>query len=344
MSRFASARIMLLAAVSALGLSGPTLAEAEQVWKHTSSVADTRLEAKNFVQFAEEVAAGTNGAIRIETHFSSALGIDPQDELRALRDGAIEIAHPYYGYLGRDLPALTVALPQGALLDAEAATRAAGTLKEIFTEQFEKWGVVIVGWQISPIYDMSIFCKEPVNTLNGLAGKKVRVWSREQVLVFEKLGVPAQILPQTEIYSALQTGVIDCALYVLGNAKTISIHEVTDYAAQLHVYSSTPEPFLVNRNAWEALSAEQQAVVLAAGEQAWERSLAAAVSSPAQREKEVGDELSKAGSLTVLAPFSAEDKSRFLDAVAEVWESEATAVGPEALAYRERVLQALRAN
>jgi len=191
---------------------------------------------------------------------------------------------------------------------------------------------------------MSIFCKEPVNSFADLAGKKLRVWSREQVLTFEKLGVPALIMPQTELYSALQTGVIDCAIYVVGNAKTISIQEVAPYAAQLHVYTATPEPVAVNKAAWDALTAEQQQVVLTAGQHLWERTVAEAEAGPAQREKEVAEELTKAGTLTVLPPFSAEDKAKFLAAVAEVWESEAAAAGPEAVGYREEVLAVLQAN
>jgi len=327
------------------GMASPFGAQAaDHVWKHTTSIAETRLEAQEFLKFVQEVEEGTNGAVDIETYFNSALGIDPQDELRALRDGAIEMAAPYYGYLGRDLPQLSVVVMQGALLDAGAAVAVAETLKTIFATEYEKWNVKVVGWQMGPIYDMSIFCKEPVNSFDGLAGKKLRVWSREQVLTFEKLDVPAQIMPQTELYSALQTGVIDCAIYVVGNAKTISIQEVSPYAAQLHVYTATPEPVAVNKAAWEALTADQQQVVLAAGERLWERTLAAAEAEPARREKEVAEELTKAGSLTVLPPFSPEDKARFLAAVAEVWQSEAEAVGPEAVAYREQVMMVLQGN
>lgn len=333
------------AAVAAVAISIALPASAaEHVWKYTTSVAETRLEAQEFLKFVQKVEEGTGGAIEIETYFNSALGIDPQDELRALRDGAIEIAAPYYGYLGRDLPQLSVVVMQGALLDAASNIKVAETLKTIFRGEYEKWNVQVVGWQMGPIYDMSIFCKEPVNSFEALAGKKLRVWSREQVLAYEKLGVPAVILPQTELYSALQTGVIDCALYVVGNAKTISIHEVAPYAAQLHVYAATPEVIAVNKAAWEALTPEQQQVVLTAGEHLWERTVAAAEAGPASREKEVADELTKAGSLTVLEPFSAEDKASFLDAVAEVWATEAEAVGPEAVAYREQVLQVLQSN
>ena len=335
-------RILVAAAVLAAALAPPTEA-AEHLWKFTSSVAETRLEAQQFLKFVQEVEEGTNGAIEIETYFNNSLGIDQQDTLRALRDGAIEIAAPYYGYLGRDVPSLSIVVMQGAMLDSAAALRAADTLKGIFAKEYERWNVVIVGWQMDPIYDMSIFCKEPVNSFDQLAGRKLRVWSREQVLTFEKLGVAAQIMPQTELYTALQTGVIDCSLYVVGNAKTISIHEVAPYAAQLHVYSAAPSPITVNRTAWEALTPEQQEVVLNAGQHLWERTLAEAETGPAQREKAVAEELTKAGTLTVLPPFSDEDKARFLEAVAEVWESEAAAIGPDAVAYREEVLAVLQA-
>jgi len=338
-------RSRLLAATAILAaVSASPAGAADHVWKFTTSVAETRLEAQQFLQFVKEVEEGTGGAIEIETYFNSGLGIDPADELRALRDGAVELGTPYYGYLGRDLPQLSVVVMQGALLDVASNLKVADTLRAIFAGEYEKWRVEIVGWRMGPIYDMSIFCKEPVNSLEALQGRKLRVWSREQVLAYEKLGVPALIMPQTELYSALQTGVIDCALYVVGNAKTISIHEVAPYAAQLHVYAATPEPVVVNDAAWQALTPEQQQVVLTAGENLWNRTLAAAEADPAKREQEVAAELTAAGTLTVLPPFSAEDKAKFFAAVSEVWEAEAEAIGPEAVGYREQVLVVLQGN
>jgi len=57
------------------------------------------------------------------------------------------------------------------------------------------------------------------------------VWSKDQVDTFERLGVSAQIIPQTEMHVALRTGVVDCAVYPALFAHTVSLQEVAKYAS-----------------------------------------------------------------------------------------------------------------
>ena len=49
--------------------------------------------------------------------------------------------------------------------------------------------------------------------LAGLKGKKLRVWEKFHVQTFETLGIAAQVVGQNDLYLAMQTGVIDCAVY-----------------------------------------------------------------------------------------------------------------------------------
>ncbi|TDA93150.1 C4-dicarboxylate ABC transporter substrate-binding protein, partial [Halomonas marinisediminis] len=97
------------------------------------------------------------------------------------------------------------------------------------------------GYVAVPRWQASIWGKgEPVRTLDDLRTKKLRVWSGDQVETFTKLGVAAQIVGQTELYVALQTGVVDCAVYPALFAHTISLHEVTDYASYLYPVAGVP--------------------------------------------------------------------------------------------------------
>lgn len=57
------------------------------------------------------------------------------------------------------------------------------------------------------------------------------MWSKDQVDTFERLGVSAQIIPQTEMHVALRTGVVDCAVYPALFAHTVSLQEVAKYAS-----------------------------------------------------------------------------------------------------------------
>ncbi len=47
---------------------------------------------------------------------------------------------------------------------------------------------------------------EPIRTIEGLKSKKLRVWARDQVETFTRLGVAAQIIPQEDMYVAMKTG------------------------------------------------------------------------------------------------------------------------------------------
>ena len=77
---------------------------------------------------------------------------------------------------------------------------------------------------------------------------------------FKALGVAAQIVPQNELYSALQTGVIDCALYAARFAQSVSLHEVAKHATYTGFpFPPVPYVIMVNQAKHAALPAELHA-------------------------------------------------------------------------------------
>jgi TRAP-type C4-dicarboxylate transport system substrate-binding protein len=152
--------------------------------------------------------------------------------------------------------------------------------------------------------------------------------------------VPAQIVPQNELYLALQTGVIDCALYPAAIAKTISLQEVTRFAVKLHAYSALPSALGVAKRHWEKLPKDLQAIVLEAGE--W-------VSVESQKflldtaDEERGKaEISATGKFQFLGDMPKADQDAFYKAASDVWAERVRDVGREAPAYRERVMKGLQ--
>ncbi|MBM3650831.1 MAG: C4-dicarboxylate ABC transporter substrate-binding protein [Alphaproteobacteria bacterium] len=332
-----------LAILAALLASGYALAQDKPiVWRYQTTLVETRQEMEPIREWAKRIGEASKGRLKIELYYGGALGINQSDELRAVRQGAVEAAQPYFGYLARDLPEASLAVVQGALLTPDEAVKVAPTIQAIFKDAYEKWNAKVIAWQMSPIFDMSIMCKEPIDTLAKLKGKKLRVWSREQVDAYGKLGVAAQIIPQNDTYMALQTGVVDCAIYVLGNAKTVSFQEVTKYSSQLHTFAATPNPIIVNAKIWAELPDDLKKVVLDAGEWLRKTSLDIAKSGPETKEREAQAEFAKTGQVKVLSPFPAEDKKRFYDAVLEVWKDRAAEKGAKAMEYREQMIAALQ--
>ena len=179
---------------------------------------------------------------------------------------------------------------------------------------------------------------EPVDTLDKLKDVKLRVWAREQVETFTRLGVSAQIIPQEELYVALKTGVVDCALYPALYAHTISLQEVTKHASFIYPMASAPYTLGVSADNWEATDPEVKAAIAEAAADLWERTN--------QYEDDVAREMAAREKLAEMGlvwgnDFPEEDRELFLSAVSETWEMLAEEAGGNAMDYRQRVLTAL---
>ena len=78
---------------------------------------------------------------------------------------------------------------------------------------------------------------------------------------FKRLGVSAQIIGQTEMYVALKTGVVDCAVYPALYAKTVSLQEVTGFASYLYPIAGLPYVLGASEQQWNSLPASMQSAV-----------------------------------------------------------------------------------
>jgi len=327
--------------LAATTLGGATAALSETTFRLNTNTAENRPEGKQIKAFIDRLNARVGEELGIDVYWASALGIKSEDTLRALRMGQVEMSTLYAGYFSRDAPDVAQALVQGVLLDVDEVEAVIPVLQDIYVDYYKSWDAEVIGWTISPAFQISIFCKEPINTLEGLRGKKLRVWSKDQVETFSRLGVAAQIVPQNDMYVALQTGVLDCAVYAMAAAPSVSLQEVTDYVAPLHVYAVVPSAIAVSRKAWDGLSDDLKTEIRAAAEETWQEALAAIRDTSvadAATEKVTAD-----GAITVLDGFPEEDRRAFFEAASSVWQEASDSIGRKAPEYRARVLKALEA-
>ena len=329
----------------ALGIGQMTVPASAQEFEFRLDVNSVETQPTSILlgEFADRVNEMSEGRIEITPFYGGSLGIEAADQLRALRQGSVEMASLYAGYFARDAPDLAMALVQGVITDPQQNLDVQPTVQEIYGEFYADWDVQVVGWTLDNTFEIAVMCSDdPVNTLDALRSKKLRVWSGDQVAAFERLGVAAQIIPQNELYIALQTGVVDCALYGIGVAETISLQEVTDYASALHFISVLPSAIGIAQRDWDELPEDLQAIVLEAGQWTYEKSTALVFDT--SMEDTARDSFAESGALEVLEPFPAEDRDAFFQAVSEVWETDAAEIGRNAPAYHERVVEALEAS
>lgn len=330
---------ILTIGLTGLSLAIPSAVSAEE-WRFNNFLPETRPETAELEKFTADVneaLAGEETSVKI--YSGGSLGLPNTDTLRFLPKGAVEMSLMWANYLGRDAPALSSVVVQGTIGSIEEFEKAIPAVREIYEEEFKEWGVSSVGYAAIPMLSVSVFCRdEPVRTIEDLKTKKLRVWARDQVETFTRLGVAAQIIPQEEMYVAMKTGVVDCALYPALYAHTVSLQEVSKYASFLYPMASGPYVIGVSTERWEKTDDKVKEAVAKAAEDLWNRTNK--YDDDLERELAAREKLVEGG-IVWGEDFPQEDRDLFVSSVTETWKMLAEEAGGNAPAYRERVLKAL---
>lgn len=158
------------------------------------------------------------------------------------------------------------------------------------------------------------FGTKEINKMEDLKGLKIRV-SVDPVMtgMVESLGATPSVVSFSELYSALQTGVVDAAEQPIANYKANSFHEVAPYMI-LNGHTLGAIQVIITDEAWDSLTKEQQNILMEAGKFAsdYNRQISEEV------EKEVIAELEKQGVKFVEVP----DKKPWQDACKNIIETE----------------------
>ena len=326
-----------LSAILGLGLAAGTVDAAE--WKFNNGLPEGRGESGQLETFASDVAELSGGSLTINVFHGGSLNLKDNDVARWLPRGAVEMGLVWANYLGRDVPALNAVMIQGSVGSSDELIMALPEIQKIYTEVLSEMDIVPTGLMALPLLKASIFCREqPVRTLDDLRTRKLRVWSNDQVETFTKLGVSAQIVGQNDLYVALQTGVVDCAVYPALFAHTISLQEVTRYASYLYPVAGVPYVLGASKKAWDALTNAEREAVSTAAARVWERTNE--YSKAEENEQAARARLADQG-IEFLDDFSDEDRSAFLDAASGTWQELADEAGGKAPEYRQRILDVL---
>jgi tripartite ATP-independent transporter DctP family solute receptor len=156
------------------------------------------------------------------------------------------------------------------------------------------------------------FTKSPVTGLQDLAGLKLRV-SNDPIMtgMVKGLGASATVVAFNELYSALQTGVVDGAEQPIANYKSNAFNEVASNLI-LDGHTLGAIQVVILDKSWDKLTAAQQQVLTEAG--AYAQDFNANLSD--SKEQEVLAELKAAGTTVV----EVADKAPWIAACKEVIE------------------------
>lgn len=247
--------VITAAAIAALALIGPASAQAPIVLKFSHVVAPDTPKGKGAEKFKELGEKYTNGKVKIEVYHNSSLYKD-KEELEALQLGAVQMLAPSnskFGPIGVkefevfDLPFI--------LPDKKAVRRVTdGKLGKRLLTLLEPKGMVGLAYWDNGFKMMS--ANKPLREPEDFKGLKFRIQSSKVLeLQMRALGALPQILAFSEVYQALQTGVVDGQENTPSNMYTQKMHEVQKYTTtSQHGYIGYV--VVVNKPFWDGLPAD----------------------------------------------------------------------------------------
>ena len=263
--------------------------------------------------FKEKVEELTGGSVVVDVQASGVLGSE-NDVLDAILGGSTSIdisrisafALTSYGCNKSKL----LSIPFTFNNRAHFWNFANSDLAPEFLNEPQELGLPVRGLFYGEEGFRHFFTVKPVATIDDLKGMKLRV-SNDPVMngMVEGLGANPTVVAFGELYSALQTGVVDGAEQPIANYKSNAFPEVANNLI-LDGHTLGAVQAVITDNAWNKLTENQQAAVMeaAADTQAFNADLSETA------ENKVLDELKSSGCNVVDVP----DKTPWQEACAKV--------------------------
>ncbi|MCX8517634.1 MAG: TRAP transporter substrate-binding protein [Rhodoferax sp.] len=260
-SRRTLVQAAVLAATALTGLSA--LAQSPIIIKFSHVVAPDTPKGKGAQRFKELAEQRTGGRVKVELYPNSQLYKD-KEELEALQLGSVQMLAPSlakFGPLGVkefevfDLP---------FLFKDDAAFRGItdGPLGAELFKKLEPKGITGLAYWDNGFHIMS--ANKPLKNVADFKGMKMRIQSSKVLdAQMRALGAIPQVMAFSELYQALQSGVVDGTEGVTSNFYTQKIFEVQKHMT-LSNHGHLAYAVIVNKAFWDGLPADIRTTLTAA--------------------------------------------------------------------------------
>ncbi|EKF43811.1 TRAP dicarboxylate transporter subunit DctP [Nitratireductor indicus C115] len=244
-------RVSILAAV-AMALAAAVPARAE-----TLTMLSSWDESYNAVpvfaqEFAKRLTEKSGGELSVEMRGPET--VPPFEQLQPVSAGLFNMLFTHGAY---HLGETTMAFGMDAVKDDPQARRESG-IYDLIDAHYQQRNLKLIG-VFSAASGYHILLKNPIAEDGALKGRKIRASGTYHDLVNE-LGGSVVTLPASEIYSALERGVVDGAAWPVFGAMDYKWYEVAGYMTR-PTFGITNLSLFMNLDTWNGLSAEQQTMV-----------------------------------------------------------------------------------
>ena len=218
-------------------------------------------------KFQELAAAYSNNRIKVTIFPNNQLGGE-QDVLQDVKTSAIEMEILYTGNLQPFAPSVGVLMLPYMFTSNEEAWAAMDALADELNKRVVKEANVRILGYFEMGFRFLTNSKKPVHTLADLQGLKIRV-SKTAVAIetFKSWDLEPLPMAWNEVFSALQTKVIDGQENPYTTISGMKFYEIQKYITEIH-YLMWTGPFIISESYFQSLPTDLQQSLVKAGKDA----------------------------------------------------------------------------
>ncbi len=322
------------AALLAAGLSTAAMAQTTSLRIQTHYAPET-VSGKLAAQYIDNVQTMSNGEIQIEMFYSSSVvkSVEAFDASATgildceMTSGAYQTGkNPAFQFVGDIMGGYSTPYQQLSWLYYGGGMDAA-------QELYNKFDMQLVGWWVYG--QESLSSSKPIRNADDFKDWKFRSPPGMETKIFENLGAKPIVMDFTEVFTALESGIIDGAdASGLANNQSLGLYDLVKHANYPGFHSMPSDHLACNKAKWDAMPESHRRIMSVAMESL---ALRTALTFEKKNAEAAADLKSKG---VTLYAWSDEDLQKFRNAAQAAWVDFATT--PEAKALVESHMTYLR--
>ncbi|WP_373502653.1 TRAP transporter substrate-binding protein [Aestuariivirga sp.] len=319
-------RTLHVGVAAAAAMLFASAASAETTLRIQTHYGPETLSGKNAAMFVEDVQVMSGGDIKIEMFYSSSV-VKSVETFDAASSGILDCdmtggayqtgknaAFQFVGDImgGYDTPyqQLSWLLLGGGMAEAQ--------------KLYNKYDMQLIGWWV--VGQEALSSTKPIAGIDALKDWKFRSPPGMETKIFEKLGAKPVVMDFTEVFTALQTGIIDGAdASILANNTGMGLYDIAKHATHPGFHSMPSDHLACNKAKWEALPEKDRRIM----EVAMEKLALRQALGGDKANNEAAAKLKTSG--VTIYDWSADDRRAFHAAAQSTWDEFASTDEAKAL-------------
>ncbi|WP_346909421.1 TRAP transporter substrate-binding protein [uncultured Roseibium sp.] len=220
------------------------------------------ISGKNAAQFIDDVQVMSNGEITIEMFYSSSV-VASVETFDAAANGILDCdmtggayqtgKNPAFQFVGDIMGGYDTPYQQLGWLYKGGGYDAAQKL-------YNEYGMQLVGWWV--VGQESFASSKPIENVADFKDWKFRSPPGMETKIFEKLGAKPVVMDFTEIFTALESGIIDGAdASILANNKGMGLYDIVKHATYPGFHSMPSDHLACNKDVWDNMPEHHRRII-----------------------------------------------------------------------------------